>query len=35
MLRVNVIKNQGIRVLPELSRPVPCELARLNEMIYQ
>ena len=35
MLRVNAIKSQGVRVLPELSRPVPCELAKLNEVIYQ
>ena len=35
MLRVNVIKNHGVRVSPELSRPVPCELERLNSMICQ
>ena len=32
-LRVNVLKSQGIRIASELSRPVPCELAELNQVI--
>ena len=35
MLRVNILKSQGIRLTSEVSRPVPCELADLNLMICQ
>ncbi len=34
-LRVNILKSQGIRLSSELSRPVPCELDQLNQMICQ
>ena len=32
-LRVNVLKSQGIRIASELARPVPLELAKLNQVI--
>lgn len=32
-LRVNNLRSQGIRVSPELSRPVPCELEKISPMI--
>ena len=34
-LRVNILKSQGIRISCESSRPAPCELARVKEMICQ
>ncbi|MFT4689539.1 MAG: PfaD family polyunsaturated fatty acid/polyketide biosynthesis protein [Verrucomicrobiia bacterium] len=34
-LRVNVLRSQGVRLSAELSRPVPFELAELNQLFCQ
>ncbi|HSH96609.1 MAG TPA: PfaD family polyunsaturated fatty acid/polyketide biosynthesis protein, partial [Roseimicrobium sp.] len=34
-LRVNILKSQGLRIASELSRPVPCELSKLKQLISQ